>query len=394
MLWKIKPWFLRTKCNALLFSVVAAFICFTTSWSFALGDSPSYDRAADELNQLRRHDPRVSKPKEWERVGSDLAAFTETDPGSANVPNALFALGQLYEQLYTRHRSSPTFEKAISYYDRLVFAYEGHQLADDALLRIGELQSGPERDPVRARAAYFEIHDRYSETNSYEAAKAGLARLEQSESATQPSSSAQSATAPSVGSSDRNPTESVEPVRQAQDQPARQVYVRDPVLERPVVVIDAGHGGEEEGAIGVNGLLEKEVVLQIAKYLAELLEDRLRAKTFLTRTADVTLSLAERTKLANDKHADLFISISLAHHIQTGLVKTLSRYYRNVKDLGVKKAPFYVLVGAHMPCVLVEVSFIDHPMEGKRLADPRYQRLVAQSLYLGSRDFFESRKRK
>jgi N-acetylmuramoyl-L-alanine amidase len=69
----------------------------------------------------------------------------------------------------------------------------------------------------------------------------------------------------------------------------------------------------------------------------------------------------------------------------------LSRYYKEVKDLGVKKAPFYVLVGAHMPCVLVEVSFIDHPVEGRRLISRRYQKLVATAIYEGVREFFASR---
>ncbi|MCB0345752.1 MAG: N-acetylmuramoyl-L-alanine amidase, partial [Bdellovibrionales bacterium] len=82
-------------------------------------------------------------------------------------------------------------------------------------------------------------------------------------------------------------------------------------------------------------------------------------------------------------------SITLAHHVQSALVSRLSRYYSDVRDLGVKKAPFYVLVGAHMPCVLVEVSFMDHPVEGRRLIERRYQRLVAESLYRGIRDFFE-----
>ena len=217
-------------------------------------------------------------------------------------------------------------------------------------------------------------------------------------------------------------------------------------------MIDAGHGGDEHGAVGVNGVLEKEVTLNVAKFLDELLRERLRAKTVLTRTKDVNVSLADRTKIANDHGADLFISIhanaseyktvrgietyyldntndksslklaqrenasleevgtdlgfiisdfiqsakldesiSLAHYLQKSIQGVLARYYEGVKDLGVKKAPFYVLVGAHMPCVLAEISFIDHPVEGGRLITPRYQRLAALGLYQGIKTYFEQR---
>ena len=76
-------------------------------------------------------------------------------------------------------------------------------------------------------------------------------------------------------------------------------------------------------------------------------------------------------------------SILLARGIQRGLVRTLRTDYRDVHDLGVKKGPFYVLVGAYMPCVLVEVAFLNHPIEGPRLASAEYQELVAQGLYAG-----------
>ena len=220
------------------------------------------------------------------------------------------------------------------------------------------------------------------------------------------------------------------------------------------VVVDAGHGGEgEEGAHGVDGVLEKEVTLKIANVLDELLRERLRVKTVMTRTEDVNVSLADRTKIANDADADLFISIhtnasefknlrgietyyldntndasslklaqrenaslleegqddlgfmlsdliqtgkapesvSLAHYVNDALHKKLSAYYDDVKNHGVKKAPFYVLVGAHMPCVLVEVSFIDHPEEGKRLISERYQRLVANGIYDGVLKYLQTR---
>jgi N-acetylmuramoyl-L-alanine amidase len=76
-------------------------------------------------------------------------------------------------------------------------------------------------------------------------------------------------------------------------------------------------------------------------------------------------------------------SIQLARTLQRGLVRTLRTEYRDVRDLGVKQGPFYVLVGAYMPCVLVEVAFLNHPVEGPRLASEEYRELIAQGLYTG-----------
>jgi len=214
----------------------------------------------------------------------------------------------------------------------------------------------------------------------------------------------------------------------------------------PVIVIDPGHGGVEEGAKGVGGALEKEVVLKISLLVDQMLRKELKVKTLLTRTEDVDVPLEKRTKFANDNKADLFISvhanasvsrrgygvetyyldntndrssqklakrenasvgkvalddlsfilsdliqnakldesISLAHNIQNSLTKNLGS---KTRSLGVKKAPFYVLVGAHMPCVLVEVSFIDHPKEGKLLVTDEYQYEIARSLVEGVKNF-------
>ena len=199
------------------------------------------------------------------------------------------------------------------------------------------------------------------------------------------------------------------------------------------VVIDPGHGGKDPGAIGAGGLREKDVVLKIAKRLERKLKTELGLTTVLTRRDDTFVSLDERTAIANAQKADLFISIhananrkasargvetyvlnfatdeecielaarenavstkklsdlqyilydlmrtakidesrTLAEHTQTSIYNRLSRKYSRVRDLGVKEAPFYVLIGANMPCILVEVAFISNKMEEKRLRDDRY----------------------
>lgn len=238
----------------------------------------------------------------------------------------------------------------------------------------------------------------------------------------------------------------------AAENTGRSVYVRPTEKSAPLIVIDPGHGGMDDlGGIGVGGIFEKDVALQISFYLEEFLQARLRAKTLLTRRTDIGMELERRTQFANDNQADLFISIhtnasprrnavgmetyyldntndkaslrlaerenqglrfpgtdlgfilsdliqnakldesiTLAHHIQNALVRTVGAVHSDVRDLGVKKAPFYVLVGAHMPCVLVETSFIDHPVEGRRLGERRYQRLLAEALFRGVKRYYES----
>ncbi len=215
------------------------------------------------------------------------------------------------------------------------------------------------------------------------------------------------------------------------------------------IVLDPGHGGADPGAQGVDGLLEKDVVLAIAQRLKRRLEESSNAKVLLTRETDTTRTLAERTAFANANSADLFISIhanadrsgelqgietytlnnsndratirlakmengpsvrvgrgdlsfilsdmvqsgkeeesnALAERLHSRVLARLRSHYADVHNLGVKKGPFYVLVGAYMPCVLVETSFLSHPIEGKRLGTTAYQHDIAEGLFLGISDF-------
>jgi N-acetylmuramoyl-L-alanine amidase len=212
-----------------------------------------------------------------------------------------------------------------------------------------------------------------------------------------------------------------------------------------VAVVDPGHGGDKEGAVGPGGVREKEVALQIARRVVA----RLRAqggKALLTRTGDIPVALAQRAALANAVRADLFVSIHLnampgpsrarTHGVETyflsadasdasatavaarenadrlagepgidgddpvsGILQDLADtdalaessrlayalHDRLVAalgapDRGVKQAPFYVLAGARMPAVLLEVGFVSHPAESQRLATAAYQEQIARAI--------------
>lgn len=217
------------------------------------------------------------------------------------------------------------------------------------------------------------------------------------------------------------------------------------------VVIDPGHGGKDYGAPGyLKGIHEKDITLKIAKKLASRIKKELKCKVYLTRTTDKYLSLEERTAIANTKNADLFISIHtnaarsryaygietfflnlatdddailvaarenatsaknisdlesilndlmqnakinessrLAVNVQESLYLTAKKKYSRIKSKGVKQAPFYVLLGAQMPAILIETSFISNPRECKRLADPHYQGILSDGIVRGIKKYIK-----
>jgi N-acetylmuramoyl-L-alanine amidase len=214
------------------------------------------------------------------------------------------------------------------------------------------------------------------------------------------------------------------------------------------IVVDAGHGGRDPGAVGPSGLLEKTVTLKLAKALSKELTRQIGCEVILTRSGDVYLPLEERTAIANKVGADLFVSLHananksrkaygietyylnfskndkaaavaarengtsikqvsdlemilfdlmanakinessrLATGIQERLVQNISKKYSNVRDLGVRQGPFYVLLGATMPSVLVETAFISHPREEKRLASNKYREAAAKAIASAIKDY-------
>ena len=211
------------------------------------------------------------------------------------------------------------------------------------------------------------------------------------------------------------------------------------------IIIDPGHGGKDFGAPGaIKGIFEKDITLAIGKKLAAKIRDSLKCEVILTRSTDRYLTLEERTAIANTKNGDLFISIHtnaarnsdaygietfflnlatddesilvaarenatstknisdlqsiltdlmqnakinessrLAASVQDNLFDHMNRKYSNIKNKGVKKAPFYVLLGAQMPSILVETSFISNERECSRLASADYQEQICDAIIAG-----------
>src|SRR5579859_543429 len=210
------------------------------------------------------------------------------------------------------------------------------------------------------------------------------------------------------------------------------------------IVIDPGHGGHDTGTIGPNGLQEKDLVLEVGRRLGKLLEARLGAEVVYTRKDDTFIPLETRTAIANQQRADLFISIhanssgdpdargvetyylnftsspealevaarenavseksiyelqdlvkkialkekieesrEFAGDVQESLHSGLATKSPAIRNRGVKKAPFIVLIGANMPSILAEISFVSNPTDEHRLETSEYRERIAESLYHG-----------
>lgn len=222
----------------------------------------------------------------------------------------------------------------------------------------------------------------------------------------------------------------------AENKLERQLRVRVPKFR---LVLDAGHGGWDLGTVGRNGLMEKDVVLDIVRRLGKLVESRLGAEVIYTRQDDSYLPLEKRTEIANLAQADLFVSVHanssddssargsetyytntyssvrartsdadaegaaadnvnwtnvdirekvqksrrFAVAVQQSLYRVLAMQIPEMRNRGVKKASYVVLTGTSMPAILAEVSFVSSPADEAKLQSSSYRQKIAEGLYKG-----------
>jgi len=226
--------------------------------------------------------------------------------------------------------------------------------------------------------------------------------------------------------------------------------------KRYIVVIDAGHGGKDNGATCCSGRVEKKIVLSVAKKIRVKLEN-MGYKVYMTRYGDSFIKLPKRTEFANKKRADIFISVhanaapnkrkaklfkgievyylspaqskrakdaaekensvmlehkdyytknaylsllnrekiieshKLGLDVRSNILNSLKHHYKQIGDGGVKRANFWVLVGAQMPSILVELGYITHPKEGKNLLNDYYQTLLAEGIADGVERYLKNK---
>lgn len=421
----------------LLFTVLAFIFLFSTNVRSDVSLSDAYDSVRASYRKLVISDPAVVDKSLWYQGRVDLENLLNSEVmryDRVYRPRALYLLGRLNEQLFVRGRERDAKSRAEKAFNEITQYFSGDELADDALLGIARLYFKDQRYKEQYKFLNRILSD-YPESNSAGHAKTAIQSLYASELIEK---NKDKGNGPLLFEKDSG-------TRAEKKRPeAPSLVIASLENKYPVVLIDPGHGGTEDGAVGPGGIKEKDIVLAISERVRARLQAETKVRVSLTRADDSHISLADRTKHANEIGAELFVSIhanaseyktrrgietyyldntddksslrlaerenlvadtpstdlsfiisdfiqgikmddsiTAAHVIHSSLVKELSRNFDGMKDHGVKRAPFYVLVGAHMPCVLVEVSFIDHPIEGRLLATERYQRHIADGVFEG-----------
>lgn len=373
-----------------------------------------YEQLKQQYFSLRNTDVNLVKATEWQKLSQSLREFADREHKHQRAAFSLYQESIVEEQLFTKAAYPEAGRAMFLALERIVENYPNHELADDALVRLADLYLLYRQDESAARLSLERVVSKYPQGDLHEAAREKLARLDE------------------VGNVEES---------------GPNLDLGQGISSGPLVFIDPGHGGEDFGAVGQGGLLEKDVVLAVALELERLLLSRKTVRVQLSRRTDVFVPLAVRMEQANSAQADLFISLHvnasvrsnasgfelyyldnandaasrklaerenaslsfggetagdlsfmLSDLIQRGkhpqsvhMAEVLSRSLRrhlterwpDVRFLGVKSAPFYVLIGAHMPCVLAELFFIDHSIDGVRLARRDFRSDLASGLAAG-----------
>ncbi len=367
-----------------------------------------YEQLQRKYFKLRNTDPELGKRESWTGIFHEIESFARKNAGESAAAYALYDLAAIKNRL-------KDYEESIAFLEKIASRYSQHELADDALYQAAQTSRRHLQDEERASRFESRILNEYPETEH--------AALLVSKSS----------------------------LRETSERDTPQLQ-RDSSIPIPIVVLDPGHGGEDHGALGKAGLLEKDVALDVALRLEEELRKNLGAIVHLTRRDDRFIPLAKRTEFANELGADIFLSLHsnasrdgslsgyqvftldnarnaaakklaerenasasddpvwadlqfiLSDLIQAGkqeesevladsLIDTLSdlrsNYGLRQQVRKRQKAPFYVLVGAHMPCALIEMFFIDHEKDGRLLSSGEFRDDVARALFQGLERYWQ-----
>ncbi|HEY8210093.1 MAG TPA: N-acetylmuramoyl-L-alanine amidase [Myxococcaceae bacterium] len=464
--------------------------------------STVYEEARRAYYALKADPKRRQYRHQWLAAVDRFEAVAKSYPNAEKAPDALYTSAELLSDLSHLSMLPEDLQRAVADYRRVVEKHPKHRLADDAALMLARIYALRLDQPEQAQQVLAQAEKQIPRGDCWKEIHALRGRLEASaepappapvpapvvakapEKATEkPSDKAaekpsgkpkvakskpslvevQKAAEVSLDPDGRPTAASPQPAPPTPSQAAHSLAKLNAGRDKDItiaeqlglkvrrVVIDAGHGGHDSGAVGPHGVQEKDVALSIAQKLGHILESQ-GLDVVHTRATDRFLSLEKRAALANEARGDLFISIHcnsaasaslrgvetyslniasdrysirlaarensssekgisdlqfiladlatkanteesshLAERVQKSLVGELSGKYPGVEDLGTKQALFYVLLGAKMPAILVETSFVSNPDDEKRLSTPAYQSDVANAIaggvgeYLGNR---------
>jgi N-acetylmuramoyl-L-alanine amidase len=421
----------------------------------------AYEEARRSYYALKDDPKRRQFRHQWLSVADRFEGVASSYPGSDRAPEALYTSAELLADLARISRAEQDLSRAVEDYRQVLEKHPRHRLADDAALALGRILAQRLGKPEEAAELLGRALKKLPRGDCTAEIRALHGRLAGHLPRTAPAAAAAPAPAPPPSTpppSAKAPAAPPAPVAVAVSKlkpgHGQEITIAEQLgLKVRRVVIDAGHGGHDSGAVGRRGTLEKDVALAISLKLGEALRKEGLEVTY-TRQDDAYLGLEQRAQLANDARGDLFISIHcnsapssklrgvetytlniasdrysirlaarensssekgisdlqfiladlatkanteestrLAQRVQRSLATELSQKYRGVRDLGHKQALFYVLLGVRMPAILVETSFLSHPEEEKRLASPEYQADVAAAIAAGVQDFLGNRGR-
>ena len=375
-----------------------------------------------------------------------LKKLVQNYPNSPYAPEAHYRLGDSYDRLQD-------YGTAVPHYQTIISRYSNHALADKAQLRLGRSYEAQDYFTL-AHITYEALSQRSQDPQIFAQAEKRASRLdiEQTEEEAPVDATPEIAAPESPQVAQPNPPKTPpEVTKPPPPEPPKTVKpVPNPSLAQQLglsvktIVIDPGHGGKDPGAVSQTRQ-EKKIVLNLSKTLRDILVKK-GYNVRLTRETDVFLPLRKRTQFATNQKADLFISIhtnasisnkaagietyylalasdesaritamrenagaeynmkeldALVGRILKESKSTESRRLakliqaqlasgKQVKNRGVKHAPFVVLIGTKVPAVLVEVGFISNPTEGKKLTTKAYQRQLATAIAKGIEQYIKN----
>ncbi len=438
----------------------------------AVAQEKRLELANASLERLRNdaHRRRLRAP--WEKVLREFDRALAAAPDGPAAPEAALAAAQARAELFGFSRSPADARAALAALRKVDEDYPG-AMGLKALQAAVQFSWHTKNQGDRAAAAK-RLVERYSESAEAKTVAERTAALEKPADADDDESDEEGPPEPEAPESPPARTapvvkavrDAVSALTEPDEEPATKAReMRSAALSSGSslaaqlglrvkrVVVDAGHGGKDAGAIGPHRVREKDITLKIARKVAARLKS-LGFTVVMTRTGDTFVPLEERTRIANEAKADLFVSIhcnaarrrklsgvetwtlnvasdrydarlaafenaeaertvsdlrliladlatkanasdarELAQSVQSSLVRTLRSRIGRMPDHGVKQALFYVLLGTHMPSILVETGYISNPAEEARLRSARFQEGTAEAIARGVKDFVDGRRR-
>jgi N-acetylmuramoyl-L-alanine amidase len=424
----------------LLSSAPAAKIADPAEGAWQAAKAGRTELKADEKKKKFRHN--------WQNVAKKLEGFSQKYPKNAHAPEALLLAAQTYEELSKISQNSEDLDSARKLYAR----------AQPPAPAPGPQKKKKSDAPPKVEQQVTRIADAFKKlelpkVEKVEKPRPAAAPIAEEAAAVADDESLHVPSMEEIAEKLRDVRVGQREVKAMKSAMTQQELTLAEQLGLKVrrVIIDAGHGGHDTGAIGKGGTLEKDVALAIAQKLQRLLTEA-GLEVLMTRDDDTFVRLEDRTKFANQHKGDLFISVHcnsapthglggvetytlntssdrynvrlaarenattergvgdlqliladlatkanteesgrLANRVQRELVQGLKDKNPSVRDLGHKEALFFVLLGAKMPAILVETSFLSNPTEERLLSSDAYQRDVADAISEGVKGFLEER---